>query len=99
MWDSPAAVKRLLHRPRVAVRASSLERRVVWLFGSPRSGSTWLLNLLGRTLDAAMVDEPLIGAHLATPVGGVTGWPGPQDDLVLDISRDRDAYVFAAAHA
>src|SRR5579884_1636828 len=29
---------------------SSLERRLVWIFGSPRSGSTWLLSLLTHPL-------------------------------------------------
>ena len=45
-------VKRLGARARlpVAVQTRSLEPRLVWIFGSPRSGSTWLLQLLCHPL-------------------------------------------------
>src|SRR6266550_1206004 len=41
------------------------ESQLVWLLGSPRSGSTWLLTLLSEHRDVAPIDEPLIGEHLA----------------------------------
>lgn len=47
-----------------------LARRLVWILGSPRSGSTWLLNLLGASPRGVMVDEPAIGCHLGIPMTG-----------------------------
>lgn len=41
------------------------ERRLVWIFGSPRSGSTWLMALLGAGGEVRMINEPGIGVHLA----------------------------------
>jgi len=43
---------------------STLERNLVWIFASPRSGTTWLSNkLLPNVLS---LDEPRIGDHLTT---------------------------------
>jgi sulfotransferase family protein len=42
----------------------SFEERVVWVASGPRSGSTWLLNLVGLHPAVTMLDEPLIGLHL-----------------------------------
>ena len=43
---------------------STLEKNLVWIFASPRSGTTWLgLRLL--THNTYFIAEPLIGAHLA----------------------------------
>jgi len=46
-----------------------LEEKLVWILGSPRSGSSWLLRLLGGQPEVAPVNEPYLGAHLV-PVGG-----------------------------
>jgi hypothetical protein len=43
---------------------SRFERRLVWLLGSPRSGSTWLLRLLGEHDAVIPYNEPLIGWFL-----------------------------------
>ena len=43
----------------------SLEKNLVWIFASPRSGTTWLSNQLLRYQTLAM-DEPYIGYHLAS---------------------------------
>jgi hypothetical protein len=40
------------------------ESRLVWIFGSPRSGSTWLLNLLALHESVVAINEPLIGWYL-----------------------------------
>jgi Sulfotransferase family len=40
----------------------------VWIFGSPRSGSTWLLRMLSGLSEVATIDETYLGAHLV-PVG------------------------------
>jgi hypothetical protein len=52
-----------LFRARFAGRA--FESRIVWIFGSPRSGSTWLLRLLGEHPAVAPMNEPLIGLYLS----------------------------------
>ena len=80
--------------------AGDLEERLVWIMGSPRTGSTWILNLLGWLTNAPMIDEPLIGTHLATSVAAITGRPGKgTDDLITDVSRERPDYFFSDAHA
>lgn len=37
---------------------------MVWILGSPRTGSTWLLNLLAFDRRVIKLDEPTIGVHL-----------------------------------
>lgn len=46
-----------------------LEERLVWIFGSPRSGSSWMMRLLSARPEIAVVNESYLGAHLV-PVGG-----------------------------
>lgn len=41
-----------------------LEERMIWIFGSGRSGSSWLLRLLQPHSQVAALDEPGIGEHL-----------------------------------
>jgi LPS sulfotransferase NodH len=42
---------------------SILEKNLIWILGSPRSGTTWLASLI-RDYDAIHFEEPLIGLHL-----------------------------------
>ena len=68
--------------------------------GSPRTGSTWLLNLLGRAAGTSVLDEPLIGSHLATPMTAISARPGqPDGELVSDAFAERRDYFFSDAHA
>lgn len=46
-----------------------LESRLVWIFGSPRSGSSWMMRLLSGRSEVATINESYLGAHLV-PVGG-----------------------------
>jgi hypothetical protein len=55
--------------PRTDAELEALESKLVWVFGSPRSGSSWLLRLLTGHPDIAPVNESYVGAHLV-PVGG-----------------------------
>ncbi len=50
-------------------REEEIEKRLVWILGSPRSGSTWLMALLSAGRDVVRFNEPLIGAHLGATVG------------------------------
>ncbi len=60
-------------------RESKLEENIVWLFGSPRSGTTWLANQLksGKVLT---MDEPRIGRFI---------FP-----TALELKDDRKDYFF-----
>lgn len=88
--------------------SEALEPRIVWLLGGPRSGSTWLLELLchpltaggemrpgaGRTPLAVPVNEPYLGVHL-DPVVSVV----PQGVFTASSWRANDpSYFFAATH-
>jgi len=42
-----------------------LEKNMVWVFGTPRSGSTWLCTQLLKSKETAIWDEPWIGQNLA----------------------------------
>lgn len=82
-------------------RDDRVERSIVWLLGSPRTGSTWLLNLLSGSPSARTLDEPLIGAHLGVPAAAALGSGGSAPAggwRALDVFADRDDYVFAAHH-
>jgi hypothetical protein len=47
-----------------------LEQKLVWIFGSPRTGSTWLLRMLRARREIAAIDETGFPAHLV-PIGSV----------------------------
>ena len=44
---------------------STFESRTVWMLGSPRSGSTWLLSLLAQHPLVVPMNEPTLGYHLS----------------------------------
>jgi LPS sulfotransferase NodH len=78
----------------------AVEQSLVWLIGSPRTGSTWLLNLLRVDTRVKVVDEPLIGAHLGLSAAATLGVsatkPAERDDWrALDFYADRDDYFFS----
>jgi hypothetical protein len=58
---------------RVSTRGS-IESRLLWLLGSPRSGSTWLLQMLGEHRQVVPVNEPLIGWYLGPFLSDLPGW-------------------------
>ena len=75
----------------------------MWLLGSPRSGTTWLLNLLGRRPQIVKIDEPGIGAHLGAfrfpIVNGSPGAFGADESLLSDVRSQAPDYFFADAYA
>lgn len=87
----------MLRRLRRAIRASGAERKLVWIMGSPRSGSTWLLNMLATDGRVAKIDEPLVAAHLGVRAGAlVVGGGSSFDEPLLQTSHAaRDDYVFS----
>jgi len=70
-----------------------LERNLVWLFGSPRSGTSWLgLQLL--SFQTHSINEPHIDDHLGAERSGLT------DNFVRWIDRRKwdPSYFFSDAH-
>jgi hypothetical protein len=84
----------------IGVRGRRTERSLVWMLGSPRTGSTWLLNLLKVSPTVVPVDEPAIGSHLGLFAADVMGahpssFEG-SEMLVWERRRDDRHYFFAA---
>jgi hypothetical protein len=80
---------------------SKLESRLVWIAGSPRTGSTWLAGLLADDRRCVRIFEPLIGLHLG--VRGTAVAHVPEQQLVerpriFDLRTD-EHYFFAAQHS
>src|SRR5256885_113671 len=57
------------------------ESRLTWVFGSPRSGSTWLLLMLARHAAVVPVNEPLIGWYLGPFLCDLPGFDSSALDL------------------
>jgi hypothetical protein len=50
------------------------ESQLLWLLGSPRSGSTWLLQMLAKHEAVVPINEPLIGWSLGPFLSDLPGW-------------------------
>lgn len=72
------------------------------MVGSPRTGSTWLLNLLALHPHIRTIDEPLIGAHLGLQVAAIVGvqdaGASAAQSRVLDRYAEREDYFFSARY-
>jgi len=60
---------------------TELEPRVIWMFGSPRSGSTWLLRMAGEHPAIATMNEPTIGYYLSPFLSNEPGYRAEDLDL------------------
>jgi hypothetical protein len=90
-------------RPADAEASQTIESRVVWLFGSPRSGSTWLMQMAAQHPSIAVMNEPTIGYHLSPFLSNEPGYSAEDLDLrtftvrrVMEGSSER---FFAAKYA
>src|SRR3954452_8806358 len=74
------------------------EERLVWIFGSSRSGSTWLLRMLSGLDHAIAIDDPHLGHHLGVwrpiPLAWATADGDPELTLLNDIKREKPSYFF-----
>ena len=74
------------------------EDRLVWIFGSSRSGSTWLLRMLSELDEAVTIDDPHLGHHLGIwrpiPLAWATAAGDPELTLLNDIKREKPSYFF-----
>ncbi|MDX6665152.1 MAG: hypothetical protein QOG68_1358, partial [Solirubrobacteraceae bacterium] len=83
---APARPKTMMGRLRsVGRRAGAMpkgfESQIVWLLGSPRSGSTWLLQLLGDHDAVVPINEPLIGWYLGPFMSDLPGMNAEELDI------------------
>jgi len=75
------------------------ENRLAWIFGSSRSGSTWLLKMLADLEGVVPVDDPHLGHHLGVwrpiPLAWATSDEPPQLSTLLEIKAEEPGYFFA----
>ncbi len=76
----------------------TLEKNLVWVFASPRSGTTWLVTQL-LTYNTCQMDEPYIGNHLSGPFNIETLSSQPVEDYgrhpVLKEHKNRPDYFYS----
>jgi hypothetical protein len=76
------------------------ESRLLWLFGSPRSGSTWLLQLLSKHEAIVPINEPLIGGYLGPIISDSPDVSAADLDLsnftLLRAERDKAESFFSS---
>ena len=79
------------------------EDRLVWIMGSSRSGSTWLLRMLAELEGAVPIDDPHIGHHLGVwrpiPLAWATASEQPELSTLREVKRDKPGYFFADRYA
>jgi hypothetical protein len=78
------------------------EDRLAWIFGSSRSGSTWLLRMLADLPGAVPVDDPHLGHHLGVwrplPLAWAACESPPELTTLLDLKAEEAGYFFAERH-
>jgi Sulfotransferase family len=74
------------------------EDRLVWIFGSSRSGSTWLLRMLSELDGAVPIDDPHLGHHLGVwrpiSLAWATADRDPELTVLNEIKRAKPSYFF-----
>lgn len=83
-------------RPHISVTAPG---RLAWIFGSSRSGSSWLLRMLSELDRVVPVDDPHIGHHLGVwrpiPLAWATAKHLPKLGTLADYKRQKRDYLFS----
>ncbi len=79
------------------------ESRLAWIFGSSRSGSSWLLRMLADFEEAVPVDDPHLGHHLGVwrpiPLAwAVADGEPPELTTLLELKANEPGYFFSARH-
>jgi hypothetical protein len=73
--------------------------RLAWIFGSSRSGSTWLLRMLSELERVVPIDDPHIGHHLGIwrpiPLAWATAKDPPKLGTLADYKRKKRDYLFS----
>jgi hypothetical protein len=78
------------------------EDRLLWIFGSSRSGSTWLLRMLSDLDGVVPVDDPHLGHHLGVWRPIPLAWAACEEPPALctlpEVKREEPGYFFAEQH-
>jgi ribosomal protein L34E len=78
------------------------ENRLAWIFGSSRSGSTWLLKMLADLEGVVPVDDPHLGHHLGVwrpiPLAWAACDDPPELNTLLEVKAEEPGYFFAERH-
>jgi Sulfotransferase family len=73
--------------------------RLAWIFGSSRSGSTWLLRMLSELERVIPIDDPHLGHHLGVwrpiPLAWATAKEAPKLGTLADYKRRKRDYLFS----
>jgi hypothetical protein len=73
--------------------------RLAWIFGSSRSGSSWLLRMLAELDRVIPIDDPHIGHHLGVwrpiPLAWATAKDPPKLGTLADFKRKKRDYLFS----
>jgi hypothetical protein len=73
--------------------------RLAWIFGSSRSGSTWLLRMLSELERVIPIDDPHLGHHLGIwrpiPLAWATAKDPPKLGTLADYKRKKRDYLFS----
>lgn len=80
-------------------RRRSIEERLVWIWGSPRSGSTWLLLLMKEHEAVVPINEPQLGVYFGPFLSDLPGWRTAELDAtnfsVRKVQEEREHQFFA----
>jgi Sulfotransferase family len=94
-------IRGLLREQKAARKLDALEERLMWITCSPRSGSTWLLNLFSLHPEVTMINEPLIGSHLGLWTEDILAAPLGESDWEKHVwhryRADHQEYFFATS--
>ncbi|HEX7279364.1 MAG TPA: sulfotransferase [Solirubrobacterales bacterium] len=75
------------------------ENRLAWIFGSSRSGSTWLLKMLSDLDGVVPIDDPHLGHHLGVwrpiPLAWAACEDPPELSTLLEVKAEASGYFFA----
>jgi hypothetical protein len=78
------------------------EERLTWIFGSSRSGSTWLLRMLMELPGVVGVDDPHLGHHLGVwrpiPLAWAAAAEPPDLRTLLELKAGEPGYFFSERH-
>ena len=81
------------------VEQSASKESLTWIFGSSRSGSTWLSRMLAELHGVAVIDDPHIGHHLGVwrpiPLAWATASEPPALRTLDEIKAPHDSYFFS----
>jgi hypothetical protein len=76
--------------------------RLAWIFGSSRSGSTWLLRMLSELDRIIPIDDPHLGHHLGVwrpiPLAWATSKDLPKLGTLADYKRQKRDYLFSDSY-